>query len=60
MIEWKRSYSVQIRKIDLQHRKVLGIINRLYSMQTNQLPEKEMQGLFVSGDFIASVRSMVA
>lgn len=53
MIEWKRSYSVQIRKIDLQHRKVLGIINRLYSMQTNQLPEKEMQGLFAElRDFI--------
>ena len=46
MLEWKKSYSVKIRKIDQQHRKVLKIINRLYATQTNQLQRSDMQQLF--------------
>jgi hemerythrin len=46
MLQWKSSYSVNIRKIDLQHRKVLGIINRLYSMQSNEVSRSEMDSLF--------------
>lgn len=53
MLEWKNSYSVRIRKIDLQHRKVLGIINRLYSLQSNKVPAREMDAMFMElRDFI--------
>ena len=46
MLEWKKSYSVKIRKIDRQHRKVLDIINKLYATQANQLQRSDMQHLF--------------
>ncbi len=46
MLEWKKSYSVKIRKIDQQHRKVLKIINRLYATQANHLERSDMQKLF--------------
>lgn len=46
MLEWKKSYSVNIRRIDLQHRKVLAIINRLYAMQSHKISTSEMQALF--------------
>lgn len=46
VLEWKKSYSVRIRKIDRQHRKVLNIINELYATQANQLKQSDMQQLF--------------
>ena len=46
MLEWKRRYNVGIRRIDLQHRKVMGIISHLYRLQTNDISAEEMRSLF--------------
>lgn len=46
MLEWKKGYSVRIRKIDQQHRKVMSVISRLYKMQAEPISPTEMQSLF--------------
>ena len=39
MVEWNPAYSVEIRKIDRQHRKILEIINELSSLDRGQQRE---------------------
>ncbi|MHC1728463.1 MAG: bacteriohemerythrin [Syntrophobacteraceae bacterium] len=36
IMEWKDSYSVGVEEIDLQHRKLLDLINELYSLHNKE------------------------
>jgi len=46
MLEWKESYSVHIRKIDAQHKKIVEIINRLFPLSPDKAEEKQLEGIF--------------
>lgn len=46
MFRWQKSYSVEIPKIDLQHRKVLALIKSLHATNSGRQSPSEMAGLF--------------
>ena len=43
LIEWKKEYSVGIRKLDNQHKKIIKIVNQVMSQQFSRVNEKETE-----------------
>jgi hemerythrin-like metal-binding protein len=46
MLRWIESYSVNIKMLDSQHRKIIEIINELYAMNERRPPERQLKKVF--------------
>lgn len=46
VIQWDSRYSVDVRQIDRQHRKIIDILNGIYSLQNVEKDAKELQKVF--------------
>ncbi|MFC1844247.1 bacteriohemerythrin [Thermodesulfobacteriota bacterium] len=53
-IEWKKEYSVNVRKIDKQHKKIISILNDILNSDFQEKPQKKEK---IIGDLINYIKT---
>jgi hemerythrin len=43
LIKWKKEFSVDIKELDKQHKKIIKILNHMFSLQGKEKNEKEIE-----------------
>jgi hemerythrin-like metal-binding protein len=46
MLEWNENYSVGIKMMDTQHRKIVDLINELFTMNEHRPQERQLKKVF--------------
>ncbi|MBA3005940.1 MAG: bacteriohemerythrin [Proteobacteria bacterium] len=45
IIKWRAAYATGISSMDIQHQKLIGLINKMYTVLRNEEPDSSIQGV---------------